>query len=205
VSEQSQDASPSGFEHAPYGEMGQEQDHSHVAGRVAEVFRAADTAAAQIRAEAVAEAAEIRRRADEAAAAATAEAERTRSEAKAEATETRRSAVEFATQQRREAEEKAEKLLSEARAIRQASEEMAKNADDALKERRLTLQAEIRKLESKVHLYLEAFREFGSRLEELVEAQPEDVGQETLTEALEVAARREESPAEEPAAGKRAP
>ena len=176
---------------------GREQDYTGVGERVAGILEAAEAAAAQIRAEALASAAVLN---DEAKLEASAQlrvaqedAARLRSEAEAGANETRSAAESFGTRQRRDAEEEAGKVLAEAetqaRATRQAAEGMARQIEVAAREREEALRAQLLPLEAKLRRALEGFRGISNQLEELLDGK-QGGGEESLVDALGVSTRK---------------
>ena len=174
-----------------------EPDYGGVGERIASILEAAETAAAQIRREAVEAAADIREKAKAAASAhlrrAEEDATRVTTEADAAAQETRSAAESYGTRQRREAEAEAGKMLAEAetqaRATRQAAEEMARQIEAAAREREQALRAQLRPLEATLQRALDAFRGMSAQLEDVLYAEEKDGG-ESLAEALDVSARR---------------
>jgi hypothetical protein len=182
-----------------------EQDFADLGEHVAGILKAAEAAAAKIRADATEAAAEIR---NTAAAEASAHLEKTRTqaaairnEAETSARDTRSAAESYGTQQRREVDEHARKELAEAevqaRATRQTAEEMARQIEVAAHERESALRTQIRPMELKVQRALESFRDMSRQLEELLETTPE-AGGESLVDALSVPVRRAESLEETP-------
>jgi len=173
-----------------------EQDYAGVGGRVAGILEAAEAAAAEIRAEAVAVLAGAHDRAKLEASTQLRQAEqdaaKLRSEAEASANETRSAAESYGTRQRREAEEEAGKVLTEAeaqaRATRQAAEGMARQIEVAAREREEALRAQLLPLEAKLRRALDGFRGISNQLEELLDGK--QGGGESLVEALGVSARK---------------
>jgi hypothetical protein len=176
---------------------GREHAYAAVGERVAGILEAAESAAAQIRADAVAAATEIedeaRKEASAHVRAAEEEAARLAGEAEASAQETRSAAESFGTRQRREAETEARKLLAEAetqaRATRQAAEAMARQIEVAARQREEALRAQLRPLEARLQRALDVFRGVASQLEELLHSEHSSES-ESLVDALDVSTRQ---------------
>ena len=173
---------------------GPEPDRTDVGGHVNAILHAAEAAAEQIRAEALREAAEIRRRAEAEANAQVQKlvegAEQVRAEADTYAADTRRAAESYATQHRRDVDERASATLSEAeeqaRAVREAAEEIASRIENAARQRREALRGEVEGLEGKVQRALSAFRDISGQLEELLDAASHEQAEESLVDSLQV-------------------
>jgi hypothetical protein len=167
-----------------------EHDYTGVGERVIAILEAAEAAGAQIRADAVAAAAEIRSAAEAEASVqlqnAAEEAARIQSEAEARvealSAEWRREAVERAREEVAEAE-------THARLTREAGEEAARQIELAARERADVVLAQVQPLEENMRRALGAFRGISAQLEELLE--PEEQQEESLVEALTGPARQD--------------
>jgi hypothetical protein len=140
-----------------------------VGGHVAGVLRAAEEAAAQIRAD-----------------------------ADAYASDTRHAVDAYASQERRAAEEEARQTLAaaqaEARAVREAAEAMARRLEEESRERSEELREELRVLEERRNRALEDLREIAAHLEDVLAGAPAaaapDPGSPSLADALSLKRRR---------------
>jgi hypothetical protein len=140
-----------------------------VGGHVAGVLRAAEEAAAQIRAD-----------------------------ADAYASDTRHAVDSYASQERRAAEEEARQTLAaaqaEARAVREAAEAMAHRLEEESQERRDRLRDELRVLEERRNRALDDLREIAAHLEDVLAGRPSASAPEpsspSLVDALSLKRRR---------------
>jgi hypothetical protein len=147
-----------------------------VGSRVDAILRAAEEAGEALRAEARAEAASIRERADQDARARiselTAEADRARREADDYASDIRLAVDAYAAQERREATEEAERARAEAqeeaRAMREAAEAMARDIEAEARRRAEDLRQEIRLLDDRRQRAFESLRDVAAQLEDVL-------------------------------------
>jgi hypothetical protein len=140
-----------------------------VGGRVAGVLRAAEEAAAQIRAD-----------------------------ADAYASDTRHAVDSYASHERRAAEEEARRTLeaaqAEARAVREAAEAIAGRLEEESQERGEELREEIRVLEERRNRAVDDLREIAATLEDVLagrtDTRAREPGSASLAEALSLKRRR---------------
>lgn len=146
------------------------RSYTDIGERVAGVLRAAEAAAAEIKAEA-------------------------RSEADVYVRDTREAVNSYASQRRREAEEAAQGTLAEAeaqaRATRQAAEQMAEQIEETATRRQDALRQESRSVELRLQRALSGFRQMTDRLEELLEAPLDTDDEGSLAEALDAGRPRQ--------------
>jgi hypothetical protein len=168
------------------------RSHVDLGDRVAGVIKAAEEVAAQIRADALEEAAMIKQQAEEAAVKAIREAARERDELRATSeanAETMRIESEnYATGLRCEAEAEAARLLvdgeAQARALREAAEEMALTIEANALRRREEIEEGSRGSEAKLRRFQLGLASISEHLDGLLDPRREQA--ETLTEALAV-------------------
>jgi FtsZ-binding cell division protein ZapB len=171
-------------------------DAAAVGSRVAGVLEAAETAAEQIRSDALREAHETMRRAEGDAQARieelTREAERVRAEADDYARDIRQAVDSYGTQARREADEEARKVVTEAeeqaRAVREAAQSMAEQIQSDAHRRDETLQREAKVLEDRRQRVLDSLRDLVAQLQDAL-VEPSRGEEESLVEALDVERR----------------
>jgi vacuolar-type H+-ATPase subunit E/Vma4 len=173
-------------------------DAAEVGSRVAGILEAAETAAEQIRADALREAHETMRRAEGEADVRieelTREAERVRSEADDYARDIRQAVDSYGTQARREAEEEVRRLVAEAeeeaRAVREAAQGIAERIQTDAHRRHENLQREAKILEERRQRVLDGLRDLVAQLQDALVEPATSGEEESLVDALDVERRR---------------
>jgi cell division septum initiation protein DivIVA len=174
------------------------RNYGDIGNRVDKILAAAEQAAEQIRADAQEEAAAIRRRAEEASAARLQQLEREteqlRAEADSYARDTRQTGDSYASQQRRQAEEEVNRMLEEAetqaRATREAAEVMAQRIEADARAGQVQLREHAKTVHVRMQRAAAGLRDMAEQMEELLQAQLREAGDDSLVEALDPQGRR---------------